>query len=191
VLNNATGAKFSDTTRNKVLKAAQDLGYRMTTREPSDAAITADEKNLIVYLADEISTSPHPVVNIDGARDTAFANGRMLAVYSTHGNAEIERQVLNATLTNPNVLGVIYATVYTRKVTLPAALSKVPTVLLNCYTSDSELSSVVPAEVAGGHTATEYLLNAGHRRIGYGERRALARRVARPAERVSNGARDG
>jgi LacI family transcriptional regulator len=167
VLNNATGAKFSDTTRNKVLKAAQDLGYRMATREPSDAAITADEMNLIVYLADEISTSPHPVVNIDGARDTAFANGRMLAVYSTHGNAEIERQVLEATLTNPNVLGVIYATVYTRKVTLPAALSKVPTVLLNCYTSDSELSSVVPAEVAGGHTATEYLLNAGHRRIGY------------------------
>lgn len=167
VLNNATGAKFSDTTRNKVLKAAQDLGYRMTTREPLDAAITANEKNLIVYLADEISTSPHPVVNIDGARDTAFANGRMLAVYSTHGNAEIERQVLEATLTNPNVLGVIYATVYTRKVTLPAALSKVPTVLLNCYTSDSELSSVVPAEVAGGHTATEYLLNAGHRRIGY------------------------
>src|ERR1700722_4896850 len=65
VLNNATGAKFSDTTRNKVLKAAQELGYRMTTREPSDAAITAHEKNLIVYLADEISTSPHPVVNID------------------------------------------------------------------------------------------------------------------------------
>jgi LacI family transcriptional regulator len=65
------------------------------------------------------------------------------------------------------VLGVIYATVYTRKVTVPAALSKVPTVLLNCYASDSELSSVVPAEVAGGHTATEHLLNAGHRRIGY------------------------
>ena len=167
MLNNATSAKFSDATRNKVLKAAQDLGYRMTAREPLDAAIAPNEKNLIVYLADEISTSPHPVVNIDGARDAAFANGRMLAVYSTHGNAEIEQQVLDATLTNPNVLGVIYATVYTRKVTLPAALSKVPTVLLNCYTSDSELSSVVPAEVAGGHAATEYLLNAGHRRIGY------------------------
>lgn len=167
VLNNATSAKFSDATRNKVLKAAQDLGYRMTTREPLDATVSAEEKNLIVYLADEISTSPHPVVNIDGARDTAFANGRMLAVYSTHGNAEIEQQVLDATLTNPNVLGVIYATVYTRKVSLPAALSKVPTVLLNCYTSDTELSSVVPAEVAGGHVATDYLLNAGHRRIGY------------------------
>jgi LacI family transcriptional regulator len=167
VLNNATGAKFSDATRNKVLKAAQDLGYRMTAREPLDTLAPAEEKNLIVYLADEISTSPHPVVSIDGARDTAFANGRMLAVYSTHGNAEIEQQVLAATLSNPNVLGVIYATVYTRKVTPPAALSKVPTVLLNCYAHDSEFSSVVPAEVNGGHTATDYLLHAGHRRIGY------------------------
>ncbi|SAL55040.1 LacI family transcriptional regulator [Caballeronia humi] len=166
VLNNASGAKFSGTTRDKVLKAAQELGYRMTAREPL-ALDAPGERNLIVYLADEISTSPHPVVNIDGARDAAFAHGRMLAVYSTHGNAEIEQQVLDATLTNPNVLGVIYATVYTRRVTPPAALSQVPTVLLNCYTSDVNLSSVVPAEVAGGHAATDHLLNAGHRRIGY------------------------
>ncbi|HMC47266.1 MAG TPA: LacI family DNA-binding transcriptional regulator, partial [Caballeronia sp.] len=45
VLNNATSAKFSDATRNKVLKAAQDLGYRMTAREPLDTAIAATEKN--------------------------------------------------------------------------------------------------------------------------------------------------
>src|ERR1700761_9303017 len=165
VLNNATGAKFSETTRNKVLKAAHDLGYRLSPREPVLAS--GDERNLIVYLADEISTSPHPVVNIDGARDAAYASGKMLAVYSTHGNADIEKQVLDTTLSNPHVFGVIYATVYTRKVTLPAALSQVPTVLLNCYTGDSTFSSVVPAEVAGGHLATEYLLQAGHRRISY------------------------
>ncbi|SAK45264.1 LacI family transcriptional regulator [Caballeronia glebae] len=167
VLNNASGAKFSDTTRDKVLRAAQDLGYRMTQREPVAALDSQRERNLIVYLADEISTSPHPVVSIDGARDAAFANGRMLAVYSTHGNAQIEARVLDATLGNPNVLGVIYATVYTRRVTLPAVLAKVPTVLLNCYTSDGSVSSVVPAEVAGGHTATDHLLAAGHKRIGY------------------------
>jgi LacI family transcriptional regulator len=126
-----------------------------------------DERNLIVYLADEISTSPHPVVNIDGARDAAYASGKMLAVYSTHGNADIERQVLDATLSNPHLFGVIFATVYTRKVTVPAALTRVPTVLLNCYTGENGQSSVVPAEVAGGHVATEYLINAGHRRIGY------------------------
>jgi LacI family transcriptional regulator len=50
---------------------------------------------------------------------------------------------------------------------VPPALLKVPAVLLNCYSSDHALSSVVPAEVTGGHTATEYLLQAGHRRIGF------------------------
>jgi LacI family transcriptional regulator len=88
VLNNATGAKFSEATRNKVLKTAQDLGYRLTPREPLPPS--SGERNLIIYLADEISTSPHPVVNIDGARDAAYANGKLLAVYSTHGNADIE-----------------------------------------------------------------------------------------------------
>jgi LacI family transcriptional regulator len=148
-----------------VLKTAQDLGYRLTPREPLPPS--SGERNLIIYLADEISTSPHPVVNIDGARDAAYANGKLLAVYSTHGNADIEQQVLDAALASPTVFGVVYATVYTRKVTLPAALARVPTVLLNCYTSEGGQSSIVPAEVAGGHVATEYLLRAGHRRIGY------------------------
>jgi LacI family transcriptional regulator len=165
VLNGAVGAKFSEGTRKKVLKAAEALGYQLPTRVSAPAA--PGERNLIVYVADEISTSPHPVVNIDGARDAAWNNGCLLAVYSTHGNADIERRVLQQTLANPAVLGVVYATVYTRKVSVPAALLKVPTVLLNCYTADHALSSVVPAEVAGGLTATQHLTTAGHRRIGF------------------------
>ncbi|WP_186056492.1 LacI family DNA-binding transcriptional regulator [Burkholderia gladioli] len=165
VLNGAVGAKFSDDTRQKVLKTAEELGYQLPTRASAPAA--PGERHQIVYIADEISTSPHPVVSIDGARDAAWNNGCLLAVYSTHGNAEIEQRVLQQALSSPNVLGVIYATVYTRKVTVPAALLKVPTVLLNCYSSERPLSSVVPAEVAGGHTATEYLTAAGHRRIAF------------------------
>src|SRR3569832_1217209 len=95
VLNNATGAKFSENTRKKILKAAHDLGYRLAPRAP--VAASSDERNLIVYLADEISTSPHPVVNVNGTHDTAYASGKMLAVYSTHGNADIEKQVLDTT----------------------------------------------------------------------------------------------
>ncbi|MGS0896093.1 LacI family DNA-binding transcriptional regulator [Burkholderia stagnalis] len=165
VLNNAAGTKFSDATREKVLKVAHELGYRFLPREL--ATPHNGERNLIVYLADEISTSPHPVVNIDGARDAAYANGKLLAVYSTHGNVEIERQVLDFVLALPNLLGIVYATVFTRKVAPPPELLRAPAVLLNCYSADNGLSSIVPAEVAGGHTATDYLVNAGHRRIGY------------------------
>ena len=191
VLNNATSAKFSDATRNKVLKAAQDLGYRMTAREPLDAAIAANEKNLIVYLADEISTSPHPVVNIDGARDTAFANGRMLAVYSTHGNAEIEQQVLDATLTNPNVLGVIYATVYTRKVTLAGGAFKGPDGAAELL--HKRFRAFVGG--AGGSYGRPYRdgisAERGASKNWVCERRTLAGRGARPAEGLSDGALNG
>jgi LacI family transcriptional regulator len=38
-------------------------------------------------------------------------------------------------------------------------------VLLNCYTDDRAFASVVPGEVAGGHRATDALIDAGHRRI--------------------------
>lgn len=164
VLNGAVGAKLSEATRKKVHEVAQSLGYQLPVRAAQPAAPVGD-RNLIVYLADEISTSPHPVVSVDGARDAAWNAGCVLAVFSTHGNAQMEQRVLQM-LAMPNVLGVVYATVYTRKVSVPPALAKVPTVLLNCYASDHALSSVVPAEVAGGHTATAYLIAAGHRRIG-------------------------
>jgi LacI family transcriptional regulator len=38
-------------------------------------------------------------------------------------------------------------------------------VLLNCYSDDRGFPSVVPGEVAGGHRATEALIEAGHQRI--------------------------
>jgi LacI family transcriptional regulator len=63
--------------------------------------------------------------------------------------------------------GLIYATMYHRPVSLPRAIRQVPVVLLDCYVEDRSLPSVVPDEVQGGRTATEALLQKGHRRIGF------------------------
>ncbi|WP_443678777.1 LacI family DNA-binding transcriptional regulator, partial [Paraburkholderia unamae] len=67
VLNGAVGAKLSEATRQKVHEVAQSLGYQLPIRAVQTPA-PAGERNLIVYIADEVSTSPHPVVSIDGAR---------------------------------------------------------------------------------------------------------------------------
>jgi LacI family transcriptional regulator len=55
----------------------------------------------------------------------------------------------------------------TRKVDVPRRLyaAQPPTVLLNCYGDDRAFPSVVPGEVAGGHRATDALIEAGHQRI--------------------------
>ncbi|SFD71567.1 LacI family DNA-binding transcriptional regulator [Massilia yuzhufengensis] len=166
VINQVSGAKVSAQTRNKVLRIARELGYpveRMGHLQPPHA------RKLIVYLTDELSTSPHAMLTIDGARDAAWEHDCLLSVFATRSDPEYEQAILARVMADPALLGVVYATIFTRAVTLPASLAQVPTVLLNCHPQDRRerlYSSVVPSEVLGGFAATMHLLDAGHRRIG-------------------------
>ena len=215
-LNNITGIRLSDATRQRVFDAARELGYRLPGGRAPSAEKTPGTRGaranaaapLLLYLVDEISTSPHPVVSIDGAKDAAWEQGAVVAVFATRANSAVEDAVLAGMLNHPALVGVIYSAIFTRPVELPAATRRVPTVLLNCYEAASETtgtgganagapegapaemaaarvipaarraatgsrrdtlrcSSVVPAEVAGGHMATETLIEAGHRRIAF------------------------
>ena len=172
-LNDVAGARLSAATRARVASAAQDVGYRLPRRAlaPADGSGAAGaagvQRNLIGYLVDEISTSPHPVVSVDGARDAAWEHDCIVSVAVTRGNAEQEAAAIAALKAHPALLGVIYSTIYTREISLPAALHGVPTVLLNCHDDRLKLPTVVPGEVAGAHAATERLIAAGHRRIGF------------------------
>ena len=166
VINHMSGAKVSAATRNNVLRIARELGYPV---ERPGHSLPPQERNLIVYLTDELSTSPHAMQTIDGARDAAWEHDCLLSVFATRNDPDYEKAILARTLADPSLLGVVYATIFTRAVTVPAPLDKVATVLLNCHPQDRRerlFSSVVPSEVLGGYAATMHLLEAGHRRIG-------------------------
>lgn len=167
VLNNVAGARLSADTRARVLGMAMTLGYRLPRREPGAFGDAPARRHVVGYLVDEISTSPHPVVSIDGARDAAWEQGCVLQVLVTRNNAEQEAAALEALLANPALLGIVYSTIFTREVQPPEALARVPCVLLNCHDAARAHPAVVPGEVAGGHTATEHLLAQGHTRIGF------------------------
>lgn len=165
VLNRMTGARISEATRSRVLEAARSVGYELPASRRQDQVVVA--RNTIAYLVDEISTSPHPVVSLDGARDIGWESGFLVAAHVTRSNPELERATIDGIVRDPSILGVIYSTIFTREVTLPAGLDAVPTVLLNCYTKDRRHLAVVPGEVAGGFLAAKHLIDAGHRRIGF------------------------
>jgi len=172
VLNQMSGARLSAATRSRVLDAAAALGYRLPRpAAPAPAAAATSNaqppRQVIGYLVDEISTSPHPVVSIDGARDAAWEQGCLLQVAVTRNHAGHEAALIAAFLAQPGLLGIVYSTIFTRAVVVPDALRSVPLVLLNCHDSSSTAPSVVPGEVAGGHAATERLIAAGHQRIGF------------------------
>ncbi len=164
VLNEMTGARISDLTRQRVIAAAQDLGYVLPAMRRSGAPGAPGQT--IAYLSDEISTTVFPVQSIDGARDAAWEQGLVLSTYATRSNAALETAILDGIRRVPGLLGVIYATVFTREVILPAALDGLNVVLLNCYTADRQHVSVVPGEFVGGLNATNHLIRHGHRRIG-------------------------
>jgi len=165
VLNEMTGARISTETRQRVIEAARQIGYELPAirRETS----VGSERRTIAYLVDEISTSPHPVINLDGARDFAFEQDFLVAAHVTRSNPELEEATIAAIKRDKSVIGVIYSTIFTRRVTLPSSLDDVPTVLLNCYAEPRKHVAILPGEVAGGFAATAHLTALGHRRIAF------------------------
>ena len=165
ILNQMSGTRISAETRQRVMQSARELGYALPgmRRDLSPG----QEKRTIAYLVDEISTSPHPVVSLDGARDYAFEQGFLVAAHVTRSNPDLEEATIAEIKRDPSILGVIYSTIFTRSIAVPKALEDMPTVLLNCYSDPRSHVSILPGEVAGGFAATSHLLGLGHRRIGF------------------------
>ena len=73
------------------------------------------------------------------------------------GKDAVVTELAIKTLLEHRVEGIIYAAMYHKAVRLPDSIREVPAVLLNCYSADRSLPSVVPDEVRGGREATEAL----------------------------------
>ena len=165
ILNNTISARISPATRARVIATARDVGYELPGAR--GAVSPPPRRNVIAYLVDEISTSPHPVVSFDGARDAGWEKGFLVSAHVTRSNPDIEAMTVEAILHDPSIAGVIYSSIFTRPVFPPPALRALPLVLLNCHCPDRSAPSIVPAEVAGAFAATQYLIAMGHRRIGF------------------------
>ncbi len=159
VLNNAPGTRISASTRDAVLHKAHELGYESTRR-------TGDRRPLIIMMINDVTSSPHVSGLIAGVSDAASELGYVVALLPSLGDIENEQAALDYLSALP-VAGVIYTRLITQEVALPAALSGMPLVLLNCHASGNQVPSVVPGDLAGGLTATLNLIDAGHQRIAY------------------------
>src|SRR5256885_6555531 len=164
VLNNhAASASIPEETKDRVQQAAKQLAYR-----PNLAAqgLRTHQTHTIGFITDEIATTPYAVNIIRGAQDAAWAHGKLLLIVNTGADATVKETAIEMML-GRQVEGIIYAAMYHQEVALPANIYEGSAVLLDCFNADRSLPSVVPDEIQGGRTATEVLLNKGHRRIGF------------------------
>jgi LacI family transcriptional regulator len=163
VLNNVTNHGIPEETSVRIWTAVKELGYRPNAFAKG---LASKRSNQIGFITDSIATTPFAGKMVDGAQDAAWGRGKLLLLVNTEDRADVARAAVELMLTQ-QVEGIIYATMYHRMVQLPDIIHEVPTVLLDCYVEDRSLPSVVPNEIAGGRSATEVLLQKGHRRIGF------------------------
>jgi LacI family transcriptional regulator len=163
VLNNTTGARVSEETRERVATVAARLGYA-----PNKLAqgLRLQRTQILALLSDQIATTPHAGRIILGAQEAASAKGWVVMLLNSGGDPDLEDREINALLQH-QVDGVLYATMYHRQITVPDRLTSIPVVLLDASSTDPRYPSVVPDEVGGGRAAVQELLDAGHRRIGF------------------------
>ena len=163
VLNDVTGKRIPQETRDRVRAAAEQLGYR-----PNAVArgLRLRRTHTLALVSDEIATSPHAGHMILGAQEAASKLGWLLMLVNTSNDAELEEREIQSLL-DRQVDGFLYATMYHRVVDVPQVLAGSPTVLLDARSADGSVSSVVPDEVGGGRTAVGELLRHGHRRVGF------------------------
>lgn len=160
VLNNHPNV--SQATRDKVIAAMKELNYR-----PSFAArhMRLQSSKIVGFLADEVITTPHAVDIIRGAQAVAMDHHMILSVYNTEPDREVTTSLIEMMLER-GVQGIVYAAMWHHEITVPEKILEVPTILVNCF-SDIGLPAIVPDEVDGGYNATKYLIDRGHRRIGF------------------------
>jgi LacI family transcriptional regulator len=151
--------RISQSVEQRVLKAAEELGYRP---DIVSVGLRTGMTRTIGFVSDTVATSRLAGDMIKGALETARERGVMLFIGETEGEPDLERGLLQA-MHDRRVDGIILASMFTRTLKVPAALTDSPAVLLNALPKrPSALPSVVPDEVEAGRAAARVLLDAGH-----------------------------
>lgn len=159
VLSGRADMRISDAARERVLRAAEELGYRpnLTAR-----SLRTRKTGTIGLISDTVASTPHAGAMIHGALDASLDRGHLLFVAETGGDAGVEERLVQEML-DRQADGLLYAVMSTRRADPPGQLDGHPVVLLNCVADPGRFPCVVPDERAGGRTAARLLLDAGHR----------------------------
>lgn len=151
--------RISEGVEQRVVEAARELEYRPNIVSRS---LRTGTTRTIGFVSDTVATSRLAGDMIKGALEAAREQGMLLFIGETEGEADLERGLLQA-MHDRQVDGIVFASMFTRAVKVPAALTTGPAVLLNAVSKRaSTIPSVVPDEVEAGRAAARVLLDAGH-----------------------------
>ncbi|MGD8683928.1 MAG: LacI family DNA-binding transcriptional regulator [Chloroflexota bacterium] len=163
VLSGKAGSSIPDATKQRVVDASRALGYRTNVVARN---LRRQRTEVIGLISDTIASTPFAGAMIHGADQVAAAAGMTLMIVNTERDPAVEARAIDSMLSR-QVDAIIYATMWHQIVELPEEVREVPNVILDARSGHPADSWVVPDEELGGYAAAVYLIEHGHRRIGY------------------------
>lgn len=167
VLNNRPDCFVSEETRQRILKVAEELGYRPNYLARSLAKGKTDTIGLVIY---EVS-NPYFACLADEIEKETRQAGYQLLLCTTRDGMDIDDRSNLELLSNQRVDGILlWASRYPAEgytVPLPKKVkSRIPMVVLGYHTKDGTDYVSIDRD-AGTYQAAKHLIALGHRRIGY------------------------
>ncbi|WEK62210.1 MAG: LacI family DNA-binding transcriptional regulator [Candidatus Microbacterium colombiense] len=158
ILNGRPDTRLSQAAHDRVIAAAEELGYR-----PNVAArgLRTDKTHTIGFISDVVATTRFASGLIKGALEAAEAAGHVVLVLETGGEPKRETEAIAAVL-DRQVDGIVFATMRARELFVPSVPAGTPVVMLNATNAHHHVS-VLPDEETGGRMAVRLLAEQGHR----------------------------
>ena len=156
------GASISPKTREKVMAAAQELGYRPNAIARS---LITNRSRIIAVVMAYLENLFYPDVLEELGRLLVKENYRLLLFT---GHMDRDSDPVFDQLMQYRVDGIILAsTTLSSHLSEECATAGIPVVLFNRTTERDAVSSVTTRNREGGRRIAEFLLAGGHRRFGY------------------------
>ena len=154
---------ISEATRQKVSKAIADLGYVANSAARS---LRGGKTNVVGLVIQDLSNQYFAEI-VHGASEAIRSGGFDLMLYTSSNDPVKERERV-VTLSSGLSDGLLIVAPHGSRSSLDLAeRSRVPVVLINYWNPSTQLARVNADNYLGARQATEYLLELGHRRIGF------------------------
>lgn len=171
VFNNNDVGNIAPATKDRILAAAEELGY---TPDGIARSLRTQQTHMLGFVTDEIASSPFAGRLLAGAMDAAAARGYAVLASDSRDHRDREQEAVTE-LTRRKVEGVVFATMGLRAMPMLPS-TRLPMLLANCLGPDDSHFSVIPDEVRAGRAAATYLTGLGHRRVTMLTGRTVSRR---------------
>ena len=155
------GASVSDATRNKVLAAAEALGYRPNALARS---LISGRSHIVGLVIAYLENHFYPIV-IERLSRALQAHGYHVLLFMTEPG---QQDKVIGDILQYQIDGVVLASVtLSSHIAEECAGLGVPVLLFNRYIADAHASSVTSDNVDGGYKLAQFLAGKGFRRIAY------------------------